>query len=59
MRMQDEFPDIQLDKWTISNGIKAEWKSKLWYEKILYDIWKTVQIVELLQLTVLPKLAWQ
>lgn len=31
---QDKFPDIQLDKWVISAGIKAEWKSKLWYEEI-------------------------
>ena len=32
---EDGFPDIQFEKWIISDGIKAEWKNKNWYEKLL------------------------
>jgi 6-pyruvoyltetrahydropterin/6-carboxytetrahydropterin synthase len=30
----DEFPDIQFDRWTFSEGIKSIWKEKAWFEKV-------------------------
>lgn len=31
----DGFADIQFDKWIISDGIKADWKNKEWFTKVL------------------------
>jgi 6-pyruvoyltetrahydropterin/6-carboxytetrahydropterin synthase len=34
-RAADTFPDIQFSQWVISDGIKAEWKDKAWYDGVL------------------------
>ncbi|MCG3204436.1 MAG: hypothetical protein KCHDKBKB_01151 [Elusimicrobia bacterium] len=35
---KDKFPSIQFDQWIISEGIRAEWKNKNWYQNILKDL---------------------
>jgi 6-pyruvoyltetrahydropterin/6-carboxytetrahydropterin synthase len=34
-RAADQFPDVKLAEWVISDGIKADWKDPDWYERAL------------------------
>ena len=35
---EDQFPDIQFNRWVISEGIKKAWKDKSWYSKALQKL---------------------
>jgi 6-pyruvoyltetrahydropterin/6-carboxytetrahydropterin synthase len=37
-RLNDRFPKIRLADWVVSDGIKADWKDRVWFERALASL---------------------